>query len=62
MNQLAGGQINTVVVRAEGEKRLYGPWPSESQSEKQTGSSTAVMLLFLVPCYNSCSGFALNFL
>lgn len=41
MNQLAGGQINTVVDREEGERRLCGLWPSESPSEKQTGRSTA---------------------
>lgn len=34
MNQLAAGQINTVEVREEWERRSYGPWRPERQSGK----------------------------
>lgn len=42
MNQPAGGQINTVVVREEAERRRYGLQPSE----KQTETSAATVFIF----------------
>lgn len=49
MNQLAGGQINTVVVREEGARRSLGPQPSKKQTERSTAAFlTWQMFLFLV--------------
>lgn len=51
-----------VVEREEGERRPYGPWPSERQREKRALLLFNVVTpLFLALCYHYCSVPALNF-